>query len=552
MPEIKELLRQGRQEDAWQMCCGFIDLSLEQFMAIQKRLLLEQLKLLKSCELGRKVMHGALPETVEEFRAQVPLTTYADYCPELLERREDVLPARPVRWVRTSGKTGEYPAKWAPMTEDFCRELEKVCGSTILFSMRNEHDDLPQFNNHLKGLFALGPVDYGSGVLGYYTQQAIGFEFLPSHMTDEMAFDEIIKAGFEEALSRGMDGFGGLSSVLVAVGDQFNQRLGKMDIRFLLSHPRALLRLAKGLIKSKLAHRPLLPKDLWSVKAIVGGGTDSAIFRKKVGELWGKYPLEIYAGTEGGFYATQTSDYEGMTFVPTLNFFEFIPEREHIKWQLDHAYQPRTILLDEVKAGEVYEIVITNFHGGIMTRYRPGDMVRITSLHNDRLNINLPQMIFERRADDLIDITGFGKLTEKIIWQAIENTGIPYADWAACKETVDNRPMLHIYLELKDNHITYTGDVATAVYEQLIKLDEEYHYNIYRPYGDPETVLGVKPVVVTLLPQGAFASYIARRQAEGAPLGHLKPQHINPPDKVLALLGAKKEAVPEEKIAVNA
>ena len=78
MPEIKELLRQGRYEDAWQMCCGFIDLSLEQFMAIQKRLLLEQLELLKSCELGRKVMRGALPETIEEFREQVPLTTYAD------------------------------------------------------------------------------------------------------------------------------------------------------------------------------------------------------------------------------------------------------------------------------------------------------------------------------------------------------------------------------------------------------------------------------------------------------------------------------------------
>jgi len=90
-----DLLRQGRQEELWQMCCGFIDLSLEQFMTIQKRLLLEQIELLKSCELGRKVMRGAMPGTVEEFREQVPLTTYADYLPELLEQREDVLPAKP-------------------------------------------------------------------------------------------------------------------------------------------------------------------------------------------------------------------------------------------------------------------------------------------------------------------------------------------------------------------------------------------------------------------------------------------------------------------------
>ena len=47
-----ELLRQGRTEELWQICCGFVDLSMEQFMTIQRRLLLEQMELLKGCELG--------------------------------------------------------------------------------------------------------------------------------------------------------------------------------------------------------------------------------------------------------------------------------------------------------------------------------------------------------------------------------------------------------------------------------------------------------------------------------------------------------------------
>ena len=109
-----DLLREGRNDELWQMCCGFIDLSLEQFMDIQKRLLLEQIELLKNSELGRKVMRGAMPETVEEFRKQVPLTTYADYLPELVEKREDVLPAKAARWIRTSGHTGKYDVKWCP------------------------------------------------------------------------------------------------------------------------------------------------------------------------------------------------------------------------------------------------------------------------------------------------------------------------------------------------------------------------------------------------------------------------------------------------------
>ena len=552
-----DLLRQGRKEELWQMCCGFIDLSLEQVMSIQKRLLLEQIELLKNCELGRKVMRGAMPETVEEFREQVPLTTYADYCPELVEKREDVLPAKVAHWVRTSGYTGKYDVKWVPMPADFVAESEKVCGALALFALCDRRGDTSRLRRHMKILFTLGPPSYATGAIGEFVRRATDCDFLPSNGGEEMLFTEKVKLGFQEALYRGLDGFGGLPSVLVAVGEQLKQQPGKMNVRFLLSHPNALFRVTKGLAKSRLAGRPMLPKDIWSVKGILGGGTDSSIFQKRVQELWGRCPLELYAGTEGCVYATQTWDYEGMTFVPSLNFFEFIPEREHFKWQLDHSYQPKTILLDEVKAGEKYEIVITNLHGGVMTRHRIGDMIRITSLRNEKLNIDIPQMVFHSRADDLIDITGFGHLTEKLIWEAIENSGVPYADWAASKGVVGDKPILHLYIELKGDYVTSEKTVAAAVYEEFLRLDSVYHYNSYSAYGDPETVLGLKPVQVTFLPQGAFSNFISQREAEGADLGHLKPAHINPSDKVLSLLGAPKvvvKAVPAteaERVAVR-
>jgi hypothetical protein len=541
-----DLLRQGRKEELWQMCCGFIDLSLEQFMDIQKRLLLEQIELLKNCELGRKVMRGAMPETVEEFREQVPLTTYADYCPELVEHKEGVLPAKVATWTRTSGMSGEYPAKWVPVSEAFSSEFGKVAASLTIFASCDARDDFSHLKEHSKFLFTLPPEPYFSGAIARQVQQALGWDFLPSN-AEGMSFEEKIKFGFEEALYRGLDGFGGLSSVLVAVGEQFKRQSGKADIRPLLSHPSALLRVTRGLVKSKLARRPMLPKDLWSVKFIMGGGTDCVVFQKKVKELWGRYSLGTYASTEGGVYATQTWDYDSMTFVPNLNFFEFIPEREWFKWQLDHSYQPKTILLDEVEAGENYEIVITNLHGGIMTRYRVGDMIRITSLRNEKLNINIPQMEFYSRADDLIIITGLGYITEKLVWEAIENTGVPYVDWTARKEAIDGKPALHIYMEPKDKYIAREENVATTVRKEFRKLESIYDYNPYPLVGDLETTLDLKSVQVTLLPQGAFSSYISQRQAEGADLGHLKPPHINPSDKMLSLLGAapvEVEAVP--------
>jgi hypothetical protein len=540
-----ELLQQGRKEELWQMCCGFLNLSLEQFMAIQKRLLLEEIELLKNSELGRRVMGDAMPETVEEFREQVPLTTYADYLPELVEKNEDVLPTKPAVWVHTVGRIGEYNFKLVPLSERFLYEFERVAGGIGLLASCNPQGDF-LVKEHLKTLATMAGRDYGSGIVAYLMQQALGFDILPSNV-EELSFQEKIEMGFKEALYQGLDAFGGLPSILAYIGEMFKQGAINVDSRFLLSHPKASACFLKGLIKSKLARRPLLPKDLWSVKVVVGGGVDSAIFRERVVELWGRQPLEIYGATEGGVFATQTWDHEGMTFIPNLNFLEFIPEREWFKWQLDHSYQPKTILLDEVKAGEKYEIVITNFHGGIMTRYRIGDIIKVTSLRNEKLNIDIPQMVFHSRADDFIDIAGLGQLTERVVEEAVENTGVPYIDWVARKEIIDNNSVLHIYLELREGYIAGEESLATAIREQFKKLDRKHRCNFYSLIGDMETVLGLKPVEVTLLPQGAFSSYMAQWQAEGADLGHLKLRHINPSDEMLSLLGVPKvvvEAVP--------
>ena len=117
-----ELLKQGQTKELWQKCCGFIDLSIDEFMTIQRSLLLEQLELLQKCGLGRQLLNGAEPHTVEEFIEQVPMTTYIDYCPALLDKREDILPAKPKLWIQTSGRSGEYPHKWVPVSEKYWEE----------------------------------------------------------------------------------------------------------------------------------------------------------------------------------------------------------------------------------------------------------------------------------------------------------------------------------------------------------------------------------------------------------------------------------------------
>jgi len=538
VPKAIELLRQGRNEELWQMCCGFLSLNINDFMDIQERLLLQQLELLGKCPLGEKIMRGARPKTVEEFRRVVPLTTYKDYCPELLEKNEEVLPAKPSQWVHTSGKSGEYPCKWVPLTPEFSREMSVVSYGVGIFSSCKNWGDLSQASGCPRIVYAVAPRPYMSGAMAQMLELQTPSKYMPPlEEAEGLSFEERIKQGFKQALSEGFDYFFGLSLVLVSAGNRFSQSSSKSAVLPLLLKPRAMLRLIKGMVKSKLARRPMLPRDLWSIKGIMSGGLDSWVYKDKIKELWGRYPLDVYAATECGILATQTWDYGSMTFVPNLNFLEFVPDDEHLKWQMDRSYQPKTLLLDELEEGKEYEIVVTNFHGGVMVRYRIGDMVRITSLRNEKLGIEIPQMAFSRRADDIIDF-GVTRLTEKVIWQAIENSGIPYEDWIARKETGENMA-LHIFIELKDGSQATEADVANAVYKKIIETDEKVS-EAAEIRGDFTNFIDFK-IDVTLLPGGTFASYIEQKRAEGADLAHLKPHHINPSEETLTLLVTKPE-----------
>jgi hypothetical protein len=372
------------------------------------------------------------------------------------------------------------------------------------------------------------------------------FDILPPvDEAERMSFEERIQRGFGLALSEGLDLILTMSSVAVAIGNRFSQRGKKTSLRTLLKRPKALFRLAKGLMKSKLARRPLLPKDIWSIKGLITFGIDGSVYREKIKEMWGRYPLDFHGCTEAVLIAMQTWDYQGMTFIPHLNFFEFIPEEESIKSWQDPAYQPSTFLLDEIKPGN-YELVITSFHGGPFMRYRTGHLIKITSLRNEQLNIDIPQMLFLSRIDDQIDIAGFTRLSEKVIWQAIENTGLAYKDWTARKE-VKGKPVLHLYIELKENGYVPPEQVADAVHVELKKLDN--------PYTELESFTGLRPLEVTLLPENAFQLYKLRQQAAGAELAHLKPPHLNPSDATLDFLVKTTRQVPvreRHKVKVEA
>jgi hypothetical protein len=526
MATASELLKIGKTRDLWEKYCGFIDLNVEEFLEIQKRLLLEQLPLLNNCEMTKSIMGGVQPTSVEEFREQVPFTTYEAYLPYLQDKIEDVLPERPLLWIRTSGRSGEYPCKWVPITEGFLEEIGKYCVACLTFATCKGKYDIA-YEDHFKCFYAMAPPPFPSGAYAMAIRGEFALDFVPAPEEAEgLDFNARIRSGVNQSLSGGIDFIFGLSSVLAAIGARFAERSGGADVASLLKQPKAVMRLMKGMLRSRLARRPMMPKDLWNITGIAGAGMDTTVLKDRIKHYWGKYPLELYACAEVGLVAVQTWDYGDMVLIPTMAFLEFIPEEERNKSKKKKGYKPRTVLLNEVEVGKRYELVISSYYGVPFIRYRIGDMIQVNALRNPTLNIELPQITVHGRCDDVIDIGGFTRLTEKILWQAVEDSGVAYRDWVVRKEAGDNIT-LHLYLEPKDSHIT-PEETELRINIKLLELDSDYK--------DAREILGYYPLKVTLLPQGAFQRYADKQQAAGADLAHLKPPHLNVSDEVLSVL----------------
>ncbi len=527
MTTTKELLKQGKKAEIWTKHCGYLDLNINEFMEIQERLLFEQIQYLSKSDIGRAIIGDMVPTTVEEFCNRVPLTSYKDYHLFLHEKKSNALPFEPYGWARTSGRSGEYACKWTPLTKQMYDHIGIMSLSAIIMSAATRKGDV-NIDPHNVILLGTAPRPYMTGYLSLGVEEQSGFRFVPPLAEGEnLDFFERINLGFQQGMISGLDFFYGLASILAKIGERFESGSGGTKFSTSMLRPSVLWRLLKGIVNSKVNKRKLLPKDIWKLRGVLTGGTDTDIFRKKIEYYWGKDPLEGYASTEGGVFALQTWTCKGMTMLPDSNFYEFIPYDEHIKGKLDSNYKPKTILFRDLVPG-IYELVFTNLLGGVFTRYRIGDLIEVISMRDEEIDINLPQIRFYSRCDDIIDLAAIIRLNERTIWQAIEATKIKYVDWTARKEELNGKTILHIYIELPLQDKTTEEELDEALRISFRELNSEF--------VDFENMYGKENFVVTRLKDGAFANYMDEQKAAGADLAHIKPTHMQAKEKVIKRL----------------
>jgi len=523
-----EVIKAGRvkwdSETAWRRFCGFLEFSRDAVLDVQRRLLRDQIRLVKDSPVGQRFLSAMQQDTVDEFRRSVPLTTYADYEALLQPGAPDRISSNRYMWTYTA--TGPAHDKWIPYTaRAYERLLDNVMATLLLAAaewpgrVAVHPGDVVMYN--------VPPRPYLSGLAAFGMAERFGLTGVLDPATSEAAdFKARITQGFEQALRGKVDIIVSLTSVLNKVGARFEYdaapaaaaRAGRARTRL---NARALYRLARAKIRSTLANRPIRPKDLWNAKAIVGWGQDTSFFSERIEQCWGKPPHQMYAATEGGVMGMQPCNGRGMVFSPYSDFYEFIPADESDKTREDPAYRPDVLQLDEVVQGKTYEMVITNFYGMPLVRYRLGHLVRILKQGEAG-----PEFELAGRCDDRIDIAGFTRIDEQSVWKALSGTGMSSSEWTIRREYVDDKLVLHLYVE---PHVPYDADALEArLHESLVRTDPLY--------ADLEGMLGIRPLRATVLPPGTFDRYYEAMQLAGAPLTRRQPPRMNANDDVIDAL----------------
>ena len=284
MTKLSEKLKSAGKDAVWREYCGYLDLKLEDYMYIQRRLMAEQLTRWKAAPLGKRLLRGADPQTVEEFRRVMPLTQYADYADTLLPKNTAELPSEPVVWIQTTWEGGFRPIKLSPYSREMLDVYKhNIIAVTMLASGRGKGD----FNIHRgdRVLYGGAPLPYATGLLPTLLSEDVDFTWLPDGKSgDTMRFSQRIRKGFSMAMRGGVDYFFAIGSVANYITESFSKTIsggGSGGTGGRLPSPHILARFLRARYVSRRDGRPITPGDVFRIKGFVCCGTDSACLRRR-------------------------------------------------------------------------------------------------------------------------------------------------------------------------------------------------------------------------------------------------------------------------------
>jgi hypothetical protein len=526
--------------------------------AVQERFLLKLLRQYGNTELGRK---WGLREisTIDQFRDRVPVLPYSSYEPyteRIFQGESNILTPDPVVYLNlTSGSTGSK--KLIPVTKRFQNSLRGANLTSMGFladalNTRNRKFGKLLITNSVQPLGQTpGGIRYGYASVGVLRMGKFLYQQLFAHPFETLQPGDSLVRHYVCLLfalrDRTMRGMIANFPMLLLRTASYLETYAEDLIRDLEKGTIAnWLDLESG-IRSQLEDQwsayperaqelrdilhqegRLTPKQVWSELSFVAtarGGTSDFYFQR-FPDYFGDTPVfgAVYSSAEATFSIYPDVDTDGSILAIESGFFEFVPEDQ---WDAEH---PKTLLATEVKVGEHYRLLTTNYSG--FYRYDIGDVIEVVGFYN-----KTPLIVFRYRRGGTLSATT-EKTTEHHATQVMQ----------ALQQEFD--------VPLEDFCLTLSESIVTAHYLVNIELVPGQHLDnpqaflasFDRKLQDANTSYAVKrpdnyipaPRLRILAP-GSFAIVRQRQLERGVPDSQLKFPHISNDRQFLAGLEVLEE-----------
>ncbi|RZC93918.1 hypothetical protein C5167_016612 [Papaver somniferum] len=225
------------------------------------------------------------------------------------------------------------------------------------------------------------------------------------------------------------------------------------------------------------------------------------------------------------------------TLIPTMAYFEFLPmfeEEDHRNQEREQRRQELVSLVD-VKLGQEYELVITNYAG--LYRYRVGDVLRVEGFKN-----NAPQFRFIRRNNEVLSID-LDKTNEVELQNAVTNAAEHLADklnvslveYTSFADTSTHPGHYVIYWELQRSDSN--ASAILLVMEECCLIMEESLGAKYRQLRADKNIIG--PLEIKIVETGTFQTLMDHARDNGSSIGQYKTPRSFKSGPVLKLLNSK-------------